>query len=408
MEVISLIIGYIFIFWVIGAVFRGIFRAINAAGRKVTNIVTGKETYFGPPQIKFVDEKLPDTDLIVKRIMFRGRPPVTRSMQLSFAVSALDSTDGDDDLQPVISLADGAQEENSACYFQGNTFGQMNVGASFTDWVQLGVICPELIQAPWSGKRQIELFVRLFNTADAPHIHAGYSDGRGDLVWIKKLKFEHNFIEKGYKEASLHRQESQAIALKIGVAVAMADGELDDSEGDVLKHWIIKEISPFSDEKKAELRGLYNEALKEAYADAETGNLSLSLLVDRLAEVGEKKSKYDAIELCFDVMAADGVADPEEMSVIRRVAEALELDMGEIESMREKVTLNLSTELTSEAGLESLVGLEVSWSDERKRKHLRTEFQKWSNRLNSLPEGEERDQAQNMLDNIAVLRKKYG
>ena len=107
-------------------------------------------------------------------------------------------------------------------------------------------------------------------------------------------------------------------------------------------------------------------------------------------------------------MAADGIADTEEMSVIRNVAEALDLDMDEIERMRERVTLNLSAQLTSAEGMEALVGIQASWSGEQKKKHLRTEFQKWSNRLNSLPEGDEREAAQNMLDNIATLRKKYG
>ncbi len=75
--------------------------------------------------------------------------------------------------------------------------------------------------------------------------------------------------------------------------------------------------------------------------------------------------------------------------------------------MGESVTLNLSTSLTSEEGLESLVGIDDSWSDEQKKKHIRVEFQKWSNRLNSLPEGDERDSAQNMLENLSSLKKKY-
>jgi len=188
----------------------------------------------------------------------------------------------------------------------------------------------------------------------------------------------------------------------------MADGSLDDPEGEVLKSWIVKEVSAFSDDKQKRLKTLFNKSLKDGFDQAKKGKLVLSDLVERLAEIGDKKSKYDAIELCLDVMAADGVADPEEMSVIRNVAKSLDLDMDEIEKMREKVTLNLSTELTSEEGMESLVGIDSSWTDEQKRKHLRTEFQKWSNRLNSLPEGDERQSAQNMLDNIATLRKKYG
>ena len=151
-----------------------------------------------------------------------------------------------------------------------------------------------------------------------------------------------------------------------------------------------------------------NGLLKEGFEEAKNGNLSLSELVERLSIIGDKKTKYDAVELCLDVMAADGIADPAEMLMIRNVADSLGLDMHEIEKMREKVTLNLSAELTSEEGMESLVGIEVNWDKAQKTKHLRMEFQKWSNRLNSLSEGEEREAAQSMLNNIAILRKKYG
>ena len=57
--------------------------------------------------------------------------------------------------------------------------------------------------------------------------------------------------------------------------------------------------------------------------------------------------------------------------------------------------------------MEALFGIQEGWSNEEKTQ-ADPEFQKWSNRLNSLPEGEEREAAQNMLDNIAVLREKYG
>ena len=79
-------------------------------------------------------------------------------------------------------------------------------------------------------------------------------------------------------------------------------------------------------------------------------------------------------------MAADGVADPDEMSVIRNVARSLDLEMEEIEKMREGVTLDLSNNLSSGKDLEAFVGIEGGWSDEKNKKHLRSEFQKWSNR----------------------------
>jgi len=380
---------------------------VGAVGRGVKKVVTGKETYLGPPQVKFLDEKMEGTDVIFKKIMYRGKIPTSRSMTVGYSVSAFDATDGDDDLNIIIALMEQQQEAETICFGMFGDIGDVDVGDTFTDWVQLGAISPDLIQAAKSGKRKVKVYIRLFNAEKPPVIRGGFSDGEGELILLEILEFEHYFSEKGYEEAAEDREEAQALSLKIGVAVAMADGSLDDLEGEILKNWIVREVSAFSDDKSKRLKKHFNSALKEGFSLAQSGNLALSPLVERLSEIGEKKTKYDAIELAFDVMAADGVADPEEMAVIRNVAEALDLDMDEIEKMREGVTLSLSSSLTSDVGLEALVGIDDEWSDDQKKKHLRSEFQKWSNRLNSLPEGEDREAAQNMLDSVASLRKKY-
>lgn len=397
--IIGIFVGYYIVIAIIGA-------SARAVGRGVKKVVTGKDTYFGPPQLKFVDEKHEGTDIVFKKIMFRGSISATRTMSVGYSISAFDATNGDDDLSFLISLTDQAQEPDTVCFGIMNDLGQVSEGDAFTDWVQLGAIVPDLVQGPKSGNRTIKVVTRLFNANNPPSIRAGFSDG-GETLLVKTLEFNHYFTEKGYEEAAQDREEAQALSLKIGVAVAMADGSLDDAEGETLKNWIIREVSAYGDEEQNRLKKMFNECLKEGFSQAQSGNLALSPLIDRLAEIGEKKAKYDAVELCFGIMAADGVADPKEMAIIHKVADTLGLDMNEIEKMRESVTLNLSTSLTSEEGLESLVGIEDEWSDEQKKKHIRVEFQKWSNRLNSLPEGDERDSAQSMLENLSSLKKKY-
>ena len=156
---------------------------------------------------------------------------------------------------------------------------------------------------------------------------------------------------------------------------------------------------------------LYLDAFREPRPDlrqAKDGNLSLSALTARLNEIGEKKLKYDAIELCFDVMAADGVADAAEMKTIRQVADALGLELDEIEKLRDQKIVGLDSSISEQANVEDLLGIESTWDAELIKKHLRTEFQKWNNRINTLSEGDERDNAQRMLDVIAEARKKYG
>ena len=363
-----------------------------------------KKPYLGPPQLKFVNATFKGKQ--VKKIMFRGKLPNDQDMNISFALSAIDVTEGKEGINPVLSLIDAFQEKTTSCYGISDDFGFVEEGSFIADWARVGDIFPELIQPPYSGEREIAIILRMFNSEDPPTIWAGMlEDDDDEPILSKTLSFKHHFTSKGYKEEAKDKEESQVIALKIGVAVAMADGSLDDREGEVLKNWIIKEVSVFSDSRQKELKNIFNKALKEGYAEA--NNENLSNLVNRLAEIGDEKSKYDAVELCLEVMAADGEAHPKEMSVIRNMAKDLGLDIDELEKMREKVTLDISTELTSEEGLEALVGIDPAWSNDQKCKHLRLEFQKWSNRINSLPEGEERAASQSMLDNIATLRKNY-
>ena len=185
----------------------------------------------------------------------------------------------------------------------------------------------------------------------------------------------------------------------------MADGSLDDSEGDFLKEWITKTISPFSDEKREELKELYNKSMVEAYKAAENDNLTLSDLTHKLNEIAEKSTRYETIELCYDVMAADGVIDPNEIQIIRKIAEALELDFDEIEKIRDTRMIGLDINLSQQSTIEEMLDIDPEWDVDRIKKHLRTEFQKWNNRLNTLEEGDERDNAQRMLELVADARK---
>ena len=315
----------------------------------------------------------------------------------------------DEEWEPVLSAIETFQEPTNIVYQNVMEVGQVAPNQGFVSWVRLGIVLPDILQPPYSGNRQMVALLRMIDLDNEPSIHFGRheTDDPG-LLWTGVLKFEYNFLDKGYSEAAEHRDEARAITLKIGIAVAMADGSLDASEGECLKEWIIRTIDTFTGDKQAELKRLYNDAMREAYAQATQGNLSLSPLTARLNEIGDKKLKYDAIELCFDVMAADGVADAAEMKIIHQVADALGLDLDEMEKLRDQKIVGLDSSISDQASVEDLLGIEPTWDPELIKKHLRTEFQKWNNRINTLSEGDERDNAQRMLDVIAQARKKYG
>ncbi|HIA35250.1 MAG TPA: TerB family tellurite resistance protein, partial [Flavobacteriales bacterium] len=282
--------------------------------------------------------------------------------------------------------------------------GEISSDQGWFGWVRVGVVPPEILQPSIGGRQDINIVVRLVDMDNLPEVYLGFGEGE---LWMNTLEYSHNFKEKGYSEEAQHRDEARALCVRIGMAVAMADGELDDTEGKALKNWIKRMITPFSDEKQKDLKKIYNNSLKESYELAEAGELILSDICTKINEIGEEAQKYEALELAHEVMAADGIIHEDEMKIIHKVAIALNIDSDELEKIRDQQIVKLDAK-ASNLDVEGLIGIDTSLSNEEIKIHLRKEFQKWNNRLNTLVEGDERDNAQQMLDLISKARKKYG
>jgi tellurite resistance protein len=359
-------------------------------------------------QFRFVDARLGDDNdgPFVKEIKGRGPIPIRRPTRIGFITSVFDTTSGD--FEPVASAIESFQEPQTTVYQHRLEVGNVLPDQGFVDWVRIGVVLPELLEPPYSGQRKMVAVVRMVDLGNPPDVMHGFNDSdHPGLLLQRTLEFSWTFKEKGYKEAAEHREEATAIAIKIGIAVAMADGSLENREGAILKSWIGRRVHHLSQERQEVLKKVYNDAMRGAYLEAKRGELKLEELTRRMDEIGDTTTKYEAVELCFDVMAGDGVATAEELRIIRDVAEALDLDVGEIEKMRDQRLISLNSSIESHASIEEMLGILPGWDNEHVRKHLRLEFQKWNNRMTHLADEQERVNAQRMLDVIAEARQKY-
>lgn len=363
----------------------------------------------GPMEVRCIDSTLGDdpTGPKVKELQIKGLIPVRRATRLGFVTSVFDNTSGT--YEPVLSAIDNFQEPESIAYRHTVEVGEIAPDQGFVKWVRVGIVIPEILTAPFSGRRKLATVLRLVDLDEMPKIVNGFhTEDEPGLLWQRVVNFDYDEMNKGYREAAQHKEEARVLSLKIAMSVAMADGSLADSEGKVLRDWVIKTLAPLSPARQAELKPQYNEAMMDAHAAATAGTLSLSTLTARLNEIVDKPQKYETVELCFDVMAADGVAAANELATIRNIASALDLDFDEIEKIRDSKIIGLSGEANSALSVEELLNIESDWDGDKIRKHIRTEFQKWNNRLNTLQEGTERENAQCMLDVLAEARKKYG
>ena len=407
------ILAVILVFVGIRVVWNLFFAGARVAVAGVKSAVTGESFdeamgRIGPMESRLVEKKLEtdDNSLSYFAVEVRGLFPILQSRELTFTVSVIDNTDGDDDRKPVLSTIDHFQEETSKAYFCKAEIGRVSPDQGFIKWIEIGRIFPTFIQSPISGKRKLDVIIRLIDADLVEKIHLGFSNfGENELFWLKRNDLSVDQTAKGYREFFEETKECLALTVKLAMAVAMADGTLDDSEGKLVKEWMVKAITPFSEDNQKDIKSLLNSTMKQAYSELLKGEFSKSKVVERFNEIGDDGAKFVAMELCYDVMAADGVADEEEIHVIRRLGVALELDVQELEKIRDMKMMNISSSITTSTS--SLLGIDPDWNEEEIKKYLRDEFKKWNARLNNLEQGPDREHAQKMLDLIGEERQKY-
>ncbi|PHR93138.1 MAG: hypothetical protein COA69_04090 [Robiginitomaculum sp.] len=412
MEIIG-IIAIFLIYAFFGQIIRAFFASLSAGRRTLIHGGSFKENFgtqfFGMDAFELKGEKKPvssETPFEVLELSGKGIIPVKKPTNISFITSILDMTDGDP--VPVLAAIDDFMEPESRAFQHLIEAMHVSPNTGFVSWVRIGVVIPSLLIPPHSGQRNLVAVTRMVDADNPPPINLGFCDSShpGHLA-AYQYSFQENFEDKGYEEAATHRDDARAFIIMLAVQVAMADGDFADEEGKVIKDWITRSIATYSDERKEELKKVYNKAFKDGYEKAKKGTLSISKITNELNEIASKAQKYEAVELCYDVMAADGVADEAELDAIKNISQSLDLDFQEIQKMKDQRLIKLSTKLESQSSVEAILGIESDWSHDQIHKHLRKEFTKWNGRLNTLSSGEERENAQQMLDLIAEARKKY-
>ena len=63
-------------------------------------------------------------------------------------------------------------KKNTSCFGLFKEIGVVDNGTSITDWVQIGLIIPDLVQ-PALREREIDIHVRLIDNNDPPNIIGG-------------------------------------------------------------------------------------------------------------------------------------------------------------------------------------------------------------------------------------------
>ncbi len=416
MGTVAGLIGIIIIWALFGVAVRAATGTVRAAARTAMGKGSFGDNFhaavvgMGAIEARILDSRVDATDKsspVLKIIEVKGILPTNQKRRLGFVTSVLDKTSGE--LEPVMCGLEIFQEPHTIAYQNSMEVGSIDPGTGFVSWVRVGVVAPELIQTAYGGARNLVAVLRLLDLDHKPDITQGFHEANhAGLLWQKLIPFEWTVKSKGYLEAAEQRDKARTLSVQIAMGIAMWDGALGNREGNALHKWVQKILTGYADQRREKVKIALNSAMKESFEAASKKTLSIPNLTKSLKEIGDVGTKYEAIELCYDVLGSGDIKGSDEVRIIDLVAKALELDLVELERIRDTKIIGLDVAPTKEMTVEDLVGIDRNWEPSRVKNYLRNEFQKWNNRLTTLPEGDERNKAQAMLEAIAEARKKYG
>jgi len=270
-------------------------------------------------------------------VQCKGLIPICSKTDVGFTVSIF-TKDGNGKTDVVLSMIDTFQEPDSRAFQDLTRIGEVDEHHGFEDWTTVCNIPIHILQPAVGGMQKLRIIITLVDMKKLPKIIFG-SGERGMLVFAKDYSCD--FSIKGYDEEGEHINEARALSIRIGIAVAMSDGNFDNNERKTLDIWIKKMIMPFNQKKQLALKGLYNNAKNEAEQEfsnlehsKEAWELKLNAICKELHDIDEEVQKYEALELAHEIMVSDGIEHDEESKCIFSIARNLDISVDEIELIR--------------------------------------------------------------------------
>lgn len=395
MEFIGLIIFFVIVRMILSGIFGAADQALlPSSAKKLLSLSLEKDAK-------------KDEGFTIYNLNGVGVLPNPTAMDLSAALYLYDS---ETNLPFLSNFSQTDESPDSRVFRRDVNFGYGAPGQYFPNPVPLSNIILEGIQHPHQGERNINVILYFFDKNYPVIFRDGAMvQGKENLIHYSDLKVSLSFDEPGYMDEIKNADAAKPLMVEIAMQMAMSDGSLDKSEGDIIKKWIKNQIKSVSESKKDELKNRLNNSLESSYEKLSNGE-DISNSIKKFNSLASKNLKYQLIEFCLDVLSADGVADEAELKNLENLTLEIDLNFDEVKRMKDKTLVKIQTKPSSggqSASDESLIGMDIDLTKDEALQFIKKEYRKWNGRLNTLSPGNERDNAQRMLDALARLREKY-
>lgn len=200
--------------------------------------------------------------------------------------------------------------------------------------------------------------------------------------------------------------EAVAASMTVGVYCALGDGNLDNRETATLRRWKAEFLKKVPDEAAT----LIGRAM-----EAEIQRSLRGVSEDRLHQACQKQKSLPeelrsmTMGLAFEIVAADKKVESSELACLKKVARLLTISEETYKHLEDKylkpIQVAAATSGHANASEQELIlGIESTWTKERKLAQLTSEFAKYNARMQTVRDDVQRAQCRKMLEIIADLR----
>jgi uncharacterized tellurite resistance protein B-like protein len=339
-------------------------------------------------------------------IQARGYIPVPHDQcPVEFRLHIFDGPD--DDLKPVLCTLEELQEKETLAFESRSDTIPMPFENGLAEWTTMFSIPKEILVFPARGDRRVVFQFTVIAPSNPPVFQYGFTDGSTGMAYTLGYavqSFENP--EEGYEEGEDNRRAALHTTVELALHLAAVDGQLGKPEAQVVRDWMKNTVTNIPEEIRKEETEKLRKLAGAAYQCAVKGETELNDIVRKLNGAASTQEKYDALELCMDVMAADGKANPKEIQELDQIAKMLRVDPNTYRSLREQRLAKVSDVAQVSGNLDTMLGITSDMSPEAVKQHLTAEYRKWNSRVSHSDE-KIRKRASEMLLLIGEARAKY-
>jgi len=314
-------------------------------------------------------------------------PDTLMHTDTTLKVSIMDTTDA----KPVHSRIEKWQLQNSAVFCYNTGLGKLpDRVTTLLNWTPVAQLHIDWLMFPRKGKRDLQFKASVSSRQS------------GQELACAVCTFTYDNPDFGYIDLQENIQRTKILMVALAFAVSAIDEKLYHCEIELIKNWARDNIDAAGTSDKAK-RSL-DKALNKTVAFFRNGNhLNTYKICKEIVQIAPIADRYDILELCLYVAQAKGFATAEELTLLKDLANSLEVDTDRFREMTERI---LPVNMHEVRDVEVILGVTSDMSKEKTRQKLNKLFCKWNSRVTN-PNPAIQDQADQMLKLIAETRSQY-